>query len=131
MIMKRGTAFSCDRYLKRFADMLPDAIVLKKDCSFARCDGIMHFHDKNPAHWHHDAEWPWYATWVCSKQPAHIEIVTDHEYEEICRQHREGERAQRHQQRYQVAASHRNPKRRGLLRRIADWMAKVTRSEPR
>lgn len=76
--------------------MLPNTTVPVKVCSFDGCSGIMHFQDKNPAHWNHTAEWPWYAAWVCSKQPAHIEIVTDREYEEISRRQRDRERQQRH-----------------------------------
>jgi hypothetical protein len=100
--------------------MLPETTVLKKACSFDDCTGIMHFHDRTEtASEPHTLEWPWYATWMCSKESAHIEIVTDHDYHEIRRLLRERER----QKRYEVTASYPRTKRPGLLSRAAHRIA--------
>jgi len=102
------------------AHRAPDKVVLKKSCSVDGCSGIMQFHDANvEAAGPHTLEWPWYATWVCSAQPSHIEIVTNEDYAKIQRLRRERKR----QPEYLDLASEPNLERPSALRRIARRIA--------
>ena len=48
-----------------------------KACAFPGCDGTMRFNAaREEASAPHTLEWPWYATWVCGKNPAHIQIAS-------------------------------------------------------
>ena len=42
----------------------------------AVCGGTMRFRPRpQEAAAPHTLEWPWWATWVCDKDPAHIEVL--------------------------------------------------------
>jgi hypothetical protein len=121
--MERRRGNSCrslNQVSKVQADVPPDTIALKKVCSVNGCTGIMYFHDRREtAFGDHTLEWPWYATWVCSKEPAHIEILGEQEYQDVRRLLERRESAERIQLRYLDS----KPERRGLLRRAAGRIA--------
>jgi hypothetical protein len=63
-----------------------DRIVLRQVCVVAGCNGIMSLHEPLiKADAPHTLEWPWYATWVCEQNSAHIQVITNSEYAEIRR----------------------------------------------
>jgi hypothetical protein len=59
---------------------------LTKHCTVVGCDGTMHFHARlaeAPAH--HTLEWPWHASWICARNSAHFEVISDDEYRQVLR----------------------------------------------
>ena len=63
-------------------EVITDAPVLRRVCVVDDCHGFMVLRhprldcDLTPAHW----EWPWYATWVCEQNSAHVQVIPDSEY---------------------------------------------------
>ena len=58
-----------------------------KPCTVFGCGGTMSFHPRQkeaPAP--HTLEWEWRATWVCEKDPAHVEVLTWDEEKALLRQ---------------------------------------------
>jgi len=51
--------------------------VPSKPCVVPGCAGTMHFHERlEVAKAPHTLEWPWYASWQCTKDSAHIELIS-------------------------------------------------------
>ena len=63
-----------------------DKIALRRLCVVAGCNGTMLLHEPpNEANAPHTLEWPWYATWVCEQNSAHIQVITATQYAELRR----------------------------------------------
>ena len=57
-----------------------DKSVLRRLCVVAGCNGIMSLHEPmTEADAPHTLELPWYATWVCEQNSAHIQVITKSE----------------------------------------------------
>jgi hypothetical protein len=47
-----------------------------KPCSRNDCNGMMRFHSRHrPLDDEEPWEWPWYCTWVCERDAAHIQVI--------------------------------------------------------
>jgi hypothetical protein len=56
----------------------PTKQVASKPCIVQGCCGAMHFHERRDvADGEHTLEWPWYASWQCSHDSTHVQLVTD------------------------------------------------------
>jgi hypothetical protein len=58
--------------------------VASKPCFVPACSGTMYFHERRDvADAPHTLEWPWYASWRCSQDSTHVQLVTHSEEPEI------------------------------------------------
>jgi hypothetical protein len=49
--------------------------IASKPCNVANCTGTMYFHEAlEVAPGQHTLEWPWYSTWQCDQDPAHVDV---------------------------------------------------------
>jgi len=69
-------------------------VIVSKACVVTGCTGTMDFHERRlegtiyPAHW----EFPWFASWRCRQDSAHVQLISHAEEREIVRQALAGER---------------------------------------
>jgi hypothetical protein len=51
--------------------------VASKPCIVSACSGTMQFHERRDvADAPHTLEWRWYASWQCSEDSTHVQLVT-------------------------------------------------------
>ena len=105
-------------------DTASHEFILKKPCTFNGCNGIMYFHDARVEHWSHVTpwEWPWYATWVCSKHSAHIEVVSTAERMQLL--------LREHHERHRRATLSTKSRRSDVLRRATRRIWRLFGSQP-
>jgi hypothetical protein len=64
--------------------------VPSKPCVVTGCDGMMYFHPRlEVASAPHTLEWPWRASWRCSQDPTHVQLI-DATDEHVIRSRRRG-----------------------------------------
>jgi hypothetical protein len=61
-----------------------DQVVPSKPCVVSGCTGTMHFNERlTVADAPHTLEWPWHASWRCTEDSAHFQLLSRAEEREI------------------------------------------------